>query len=321
MMPGRILVTGDFELPPQYVAAHVRHLRIPADVADVVQNLQGVQHYIVGGPEYVDDATMASAPELEQVVVMGTGTNSFIDVNAARRRGIRVDNTPGINADAVAEFALGSIIVHLANGVSSRDSLLAGVWQQKPHRTLGEVRIGIVGLGNIGSRLAAKLRAVAPACELSYFSRTRKGAMEASHGLRFLSLGELVESSDLLVLCVTYSAEAPALIDSETMRHVKEGAMLFNFSNPRTVDPEALRQHLVSGKMGFAYFDGYYDEWIANRGEPFDRFGLLGLGPDRFVATSHIAAQAHGVIERILHEAFAKVARSPSAAGLASSSG
>lgn len=306
-MNNRILITGDFDIPPAYNSSRLVHLRTPVSNNDIINHLAQVQHYIVGGPEYVNEEIISAAHHLKHIVVMGTGTNSFVDMAAAQRHGIQVNNTPGINANAVAEFALGSVIFNLANSVHSRDGLLRGAWYQKPHKTLSEVSMGIIGLGDIGSRLASKIRAVSPETQILYHSRTPKPEKEQAHRLEFRPLEMLVQESDIIVMCVTYSETTHQIINEKLLEKAKNGIMIFNFSKPETIAPKALSDALTSGKVSFAYYDGYYDEWIYNQGQDHDRHGLLKFGPDKFVATSHIAAQSDKTIEAIIHEAFSKI--------------
>jgi glyoxylate reductase len=304
-MDGKILLTGDFDLPAGYPSERIVHLRVPRDDRDIINHLRGVTHYIVGGPEYVHDAIMDAAPDLRHIVVMGTGTNSFVDVPAATARGIAVDNTPGINIEAVAEYALGMTICHLANSFHSRADLLAGGWYQKPHKTLMESKIGIIGMGNIGSQLARRLHAIS-AGGIAYFSRTRKPEAEQAYGLTYMDVPELLQKCDAVVMCVTYTPSTHELINADALRHARPDLVLLNFSNPLTIHPSGLKDALQNGQIRFAFFDGYYNEWIRNKGMAQDSYGLLALGPDKFVATSHIAAQTHDVIARILTEAFRK---------------
>lgn len=307
MTTAKILITGDFDIPPRYNSANLVHLRIPNNEDDIIKHLLGIQHYIIGGPEYVNDSIMSQAAQLKHVVVMGTGTNSFIDLEAAKARKIKVDNTPVINADAVAEFALGSIIINLANSFHSRDELLNGVWYQKPHKTLSEVKLGIIGLGEIGTRLTDKIKAISPSTEISYFSRTQKENLEKKYDIKFRDLLGLAKECDIIILCVAYNEASHHIINADFLNSAKKGIILFNFSNPMTIDYIALNKTLSTGIVNFAFFDGYYDEWIYNKGRQFDRYGLLNLGPDKFIATSHIASQANHVISEILDEAFLKV--------------
>lgn len=308
MNRSKVLVTGNFELPEQHASVEVVHLRTPRDAREVIDHLAGVRHYIIGGPEFVDDRILAHAHALQHVVAMGTQLSSFIAVGSARARGITVENIPGINAEAVAEFAVGMTIVHLARAFSSYQNVLDGGWAQRPHRMLSEAQIGIVGLGNIGTRIAAKLRALSSA-RLGYFSRTRKPDQERQHGLRYLPLKELFAECDAILVCLTHDASSDRLIGGDILDAARRKPVLLNLCHPFVVDPHAVRDALQSQTIGLYYLDGYYREWCTNGGLAEDPFQLLALGPARFVATEHVAAQSEHINQRLLMEAFEKVVR------------
>ena len=304
----KILVTGNFSIPSEFLSERVVHIQEPQSEQEIISNLAGVQHYIIGGPEYVDDHILSQAYDLQHVVVMGTQTSSFLDVGSAQSQGIEIENTPGINADAVAEFALGMVIVNSANSFLSYQNLLTGGWKQRPHKTLSEIKLGIVGMGNIGARLAKKMRALSPA-NISYFSRTRKEDLEIECNLEFKDLQSLIKESDALVICVTYKPETHHLINAQMLSSANKDLILLNFCHPTVVDPTALKDALESNRIKFAYIDGYYGEWNNNKGSQFDQYGLLNMGPEKFVATEHIAAQSDAVNEKILREAFGKISQ------------
>lgn len=307
MSRARVLVTGNFDLPASYSSNDVIHLRAPRDDQHIIEHIAGVRHYIIGGPEFVDDRILANAHSLRHVVAMGTQLSSFIDVGCARALGITVENTPSINADAVAEFAVGMTIVHLARVFASYQNLLEGTWEQRPHRMLSEARIGIVGLGNIGTRIAAKLRAIS-STELSYFSRTRKPEFEQKHELRYLPLQLLFAHCDAILVCLTHDESSHGLIGHDILHAAQRVPILLNLCHPFIVDPAAARDALESRRIALYYLDGYYREWRANRGVAHDAFQLLALGPSRFVATEHVAAQSECINQRLLKAAFEKVA-------------
>lgn len=302
-----ILVTGDFDIPLELYSNKLRHLREPRSNEEIIDSLGGISHYIVGGPEYVSQQILQEAKDLRQIIVMGTGTSSFVDTAFANKNGIEVCNTPGINAESVAEYALGALIFNLANSVYSREVLLSGGWYQKPHKTLAEVAVGIVGMGDIGQRIARKIWQVSPSTRLYYNSRSRKEKIEQEIGIEYLPLKSLTSHVDVILTSLTYTNESHYLLGAEFFDAIERPVTIFNFSNPSVIDPVALKVSLDRNTVKFAFFDGYYNEWIYNTGVSADPYGLLTLAPDKFVATSHIAAQAESVITAILKEAFAKI--------------
>ena len=302
----KLFVTGDFNLPEGF-ALHfdLRHLRSPKSESDIREGLRECWGYVIGGPEYLSENILKIATKLQKVVVLGTGTNSFVDLEAARKRGISVCHTPGINVDAVAEFAIGSLIMSAAGGFKSIHLLKEGNWYQKPHKSLSDIGIGIYGLGNIGTAFARKLRLLG-ATKLSYTSRTRKTMLEKELSLNFCSAQDLFSRNDVVSVHLQYAPETHHIVNSNLLKKARPELIMLNFSNPNVFDPTALRYFLREGS-GFAFFDGYYREWVYNKGLSKDNEGLLCLGPEKFVASSHIAAQEESTIQELLQVALSKL--------------
>src|ERR1044072_7340278 len=109
----KVLVTGDFDIPidafPQ--SFQLTHLRYPHHPQQIIDVLAEADDYILGGPEYLSASMIDAAVLLKNLVVMGTGTSSFVDVDYATQRGIRVFNTPNLNVSAVVEFTLAMMTV------------------------------------------------------------------------------------------------------------------------------------------------------------------------------------------------------------------
>ena len=302
----KLLITGDFDIPSEmevrirdrYVVSHLRNL---SGYADLSSELANTSSYILGGPEYLDQEMLRRAKELRQIVVMGTGSPSFLDLEYARSQGIRVDNTPHLNVEAVAEFVLGSLITHSVPMVHSINEVRYGQsWPQPVRKGLRESTIGIIGMGHIGAKVAELLKLVAPTATIYYWNRNRKQAVEDSLGISFKDLKTLFTKSDLLTIHIACCQETHGLVDSALLDCTSDTTRLFNFSNPNIVDALALRDWLLGRDSTFALFDGYYREWVSNSGMSSDNEGLLGLPASRFVAMSHLSALESSTLERIL---------------------
>ncbi|MCK1652960.1 hypothetical protein IVA88_16175 [Bradyrhizobium sp. 149] len=292
-----VLITGDFEIPVPVrhrlsAIFEIRHLRRPASLDDLAGNLTGASYYVLGGPEYADSVLLDRAPTLRHVIVMGTGTPSFVDESAAASRGIMVHNTPHLNCASVAEFALGITLLASAAVFHSSEGVHRGTyWCQALRPGLDSSTIGIIGLGRIGTRLAQNIRAISAECQILYWSRRRKPETEAALGARYAPLPEIFSSAHQCCICIAYDpVDTHNLIGRELLCRGRGVLRILQFSNPHVVDAHALRRALESGEVAFAFMDGYYREWVANRGAASDQEGLLGLGPDKFIATSHKAA-------------------------------
>ncbi|WP_179250084.1 MULTISPECIES: NAD(P)-dependent oxidoreductase [Burkholderia] len=288
----RRLIDGKF--------ADVIEVVSPRDPEDIFSRAGNVTDYVLGGPEYIDAGFLARMPALRRIALLGTGIPSFIDEAATRKRSIAVFNTPHVNADSVAEFALGIIIVNAADVVASADGVRTGsCWLQTPWRKLQDRRIGIVGLGHIGQALIGRLVALG-AREIVYASRTRKPALEREYGVRSISVRAMVAECDVVSIHVGYSQETHHMFDATMFAACRPDLRLHCFSNPRTIDPKAARCALEKGHVGHIYMDGYYREWTYNVGKEQDSEGLLTLPYSKFTATSHLAAQSIDAINRQL---------------------
>ena len=304
-----ILVTGDFELPPSLLKSSeiILHLRQLHSRNELKQKLINIQSYILGGPEYLDDDLLGAAKNLKHIVVLGTGTPSFVDIKSANRRGIHIDNLPGINSNVVSEFALGMMISNNSNGFQSYASMRQdGTWLQTPWTSLTNLSIGLVGLGKIGQSLLHRLHNLG-CTNMCYFSRSPKSEIEAQYGITWCTFPKLLQTSDIIVVHVNYTDETHNLFNKKTLEFCKRGARLFCFSNPKVINPEDLKSILNRGhKLSFVYMDGFYEEWVNCPGRKDPR-GLLSLPPEKFVSTSHIAAQEIKTIKTMINLAWRKV--------------
>ncbi|WP_282875912.1 NAD(P)-dependent oxidoreductase [Pseudomonas peli] len=305
----KVLITGDFDIPVDAFPQDFEliHIRRPRDLQQIIDALPDVEDYILGGPEYLSASVINAARDLENLVVMGTGTSSFVDVDYATERGIRIFNTPNFNVEAVVEFTLAMMTVCTARVFESIVGVKQGrQWLQTPRPSISGLKIGIVGLGAIGKALARQLKQ--RGCEqVCYWSRSRDLQLEASLDLEFKSLASLVSHVDIVCIHITYSAQTHALFDYLLLDRLAPGAMIFNLSNPKIICPVALRQFLVTRPDAFCLIDGYYHEWIDNKGEADDPYVLLSLPVRNLVVTSHLAAQEQNVVAEIFAQAAARV--------------
>jgi lactate dehydrogenase-like 2-hydroxyacid dehydrogenase len=232
---------------------------------------------------------------------MGTGTSSFVDVSYAKKMGIRIANTPHLNSRAVVEFTLAMVVNCLAGVFQSIHGVKTGTqWIQTPRLSLSDCRVGILGMGAIGTELASRFFR-AGTRSLSYYSRTRKLSLESRWGLRYLSLPELAKEVDVLCLHATYTQETHYLLNKTVLALASDHLKIVNLSHPQIICPQALGSFLRERPNTMCFLDGYYREWNDNRGRSDDSFGLLEL--PNFVATSHIAAQEHGAVSAIYDRA------------------
>lgn len=302
-----VLITGDFDVPEGAVPADIKviHLRTLVNEQSIREVLPLVQGYIVGGPEYVSSELLSVATELKHVVVMGTGTASFVDIDAAIQRGIRVTNTPGLNVEAVVEFTLAMMTACAAGVFESVECVKEGSrWPQTVRPSVSTQSIGIVGMGNIGQKIAKALSE--KGCrQLHYWSRHRKIEAEVSLGLNYLSLSELVRTVDCLFIHIAGCEDTYGIIDEIVLEGAKPNLSIYNISSPYIVCADALRKHLLSKPAAFCFIDGYYNEGEENSGVVGDSYQLLKLPCRNLVVTSHLAGQEAVALQSMLLHAVA----------------
>lgn len=302
----KLLVTGDFDINPRLIppSLELEHIRIPKSYAEIKNALLNASAYILGGPEYLSRELLTNSPLLKNLVVMGTGTSSFVDLEAAQNHGVRVSNTPRMNTEAVAEFALATLIYSLAQSFHSIEDLRNGhSWVQTPRKSLNTLTVGFLGMGAISQKLLEKLSLLGVK-SFVYYSRTRNLQLESEHALEYLEASKLGQRVDVLSIHATYTSVTHHFINKTFFENARPDIKILNFSHPSLVDPTELKYFLEKSGNAFCFMDGYYQEWTDNQGLKHDPQGLLSLSPKLFTATSHIAAQEEKVVQEIFQRAL-----------------
>ncbi|KAF2488719.1 putative D-3-phosphoglycerate dehydrogenase [Lophium mytilinum] len=192
------------------------------------------------------EADFAAAPNLKYVVKQGVGVDA-IDLAAAKRHGVRVYNTPAVNAEAVAELSL-TLALAVARRVCEMDrairrgeKLLRAEWFSK---SLFRTTVGVVGMGNIGGEVAKKWRGAMEARVVAYDPYFPADGWPGIEHERVGTLEELLEVADVVTVHVPLTAATRGLIGREEMGRMKEGAILINAARGGIVDEKALLEAL-----------------------------------------------------------------------------
>ena len=204
--------------------------------------------------EPVTEAVMEGSPRLRLIQKLGVGVNT-IDLDAARRREVRVCNMPGTNSRAVAEATLALMLAALRRLLSFDAATRQGKgwdWDPDLQDDLIELSgrcVGLVGYGAVPGILAPILRAMD--AEVIYHARTPK---EHAVG-KFCTLAELLGRADIVSLHVPLNDATQHLIDSGALATMKPGAVLVNTARGGLVDEAALIDALRSGRLRAAALD------------------------------------------------------------------
>jgi phosphoglycerate dehydrogenase-like enzyme len=240
----------------------------PLDEDELVELVRGCWGLIVG----VDPVTAAvlDAGPLRVVVRVGSGTDN-IDLEAARRRGVRVAATPGANARSVAELAIGLLLALARHLVLHDREVRSGSWSRHTGIELAGRRLGVVGYGAVGRQVAA----IAGALGMDVVA-TDPLAPEGDVPL--VDLGTLLAASDAVSLHAPLAEDTRGMIGAAELGRMRPRSLLVNTSRGGLVDERALAEALAAGRIRGAAADAFEHE--PPLGSP-----LLGL--DNFVASPH----------------------------------
>jgi phosphoglycerate dehydrogenase-like enzyme len=219
--------------------------------------------YYLGLARQMGGEFFRSAPRLKLVQLLSAGYDR-VDIEAARKAGVPVSNNGGANAIAVAEHTIMLMLAVLKRVVKFHNDVVAGKWRvggfddQRVYE-LSRKTLGIVGLGNIGKKVAR--RAAAFDMTVQYYDIARlTEAEEDALGVRFVLLPELLRTSDVVSLHVPLDDSTRHLLGAPELAQMKPGAILINTCRGPVVDETALYQALESGQVAAAGLDVLVEE-------------------------------------------------------------
>ncbi|MBX5491242.1 MAG: hypothetical protein IRZ14_08785 [Chloroflexi bacterium] len=226
----------------------------PADTAEQLRRVRDA-HVILNSRGAVrwPGELLRQLPHLRLICAFAVGTDS-IDLAAARELGITVCNVPGRTAPMVAEHALALMLAVAKRVVYQTDELRAGRWGSKPDNIyLHGKTLGIIGLGNIGSRVAALGRAIGMRVVAWTFHPSPERA--ARLGVTLVELDDLLRQSDVVSLHLRLTEQSRGLIGARELGLLKPGAILVNTARGPLVDEAALVAALEAGHLAGAGLD------------------------------------------------------------------
>jgi D-3-phosphoglycerate dehydrogenase / 2-oxoglutarate reductase len=273
----------------------------PDDVVEFV----GAAEILVTQLAPLSAGMMDRLPALKLVAVSRGGPVN-IDMRAARERGIIVVNTPGRNATAVAEFAIGAILAETRMIRRGHEALRKGVWRGDLYRAdltgreLNEMTVGVIGYGNIGTKVVKLLRAFGTKV-LVCDPYVQLSAEDRNAGVEHVGLDALLAQSDVVTMHPRVTPETTQMMDAFAFASMKPGAIFINTARGPLVDYEALYEALVSGQLGGAMLETFAVEPV-----PAD-WPLLQL--ENVTITPHIAGASVRTVTFAAEQAAEEVRR------------
>ena len=253
--------------------------------------LESADALIVRSAVQADAALLAHAKKLRVIGRAGVGVDN-IDLDAATRQGVAVMNTPGANAVAVAEQAIGMMLA-MARHLCRADALMhAGKWEKKSLQgtELRGKTLGIAGLGRIGMEVARRARAFG--MELVAHDPFVSVAVAKELGIRCTSLDELYAAADYITLHVGLTPQTTGMINAAAIGKMKRGVRLVNCARGELVKEADLVQALKQGHVAAAALDVFNEEPLKN--SPLQTMENVILTP-HIGGSTHEAQEAVGV--------------------------
>ena len=221
------------------------------EVSDLLRESEA--EAMVAGVEPLTERVFAENPQLRVISRCGSGLDS-VDVRAVEARGIALSRTPEAPAEAVAELTI-SLAIAVLRRVGEADRLIRqGEWHALMGRSYGRSRIGIVGLGHVGSRVAKV--SVALGSEVGYTDlHVDNPAYE-----RFANVEKLAEWADVLTIHLPHDEDTHNTVNEEILTALGPGGVIINTARGGLVDEEALYRALRDGRLAGAALDVFAEE-------------------------------------------------------------
>ncbi|MBU0614892.1 MAG: phosphoglycerate dehydrogenase, partial [Nanoarchaeota archaeon] len=228
----------------------------------------------------ITKAIIDAAKNLKLVVRAGVGYDN-IDSRYAAEKGIAVENTPFGNTNAAAEHTLTMLMLLAKHIIHAHTELKSGVWGREKYKAieLKDKTLGIVGLGNIGKKIAK----VANALEMHVIGSDPFVTSDeaAKIGVKKVEFEELIKTSDFITVHVPKTEKTINMISKPQFDMMKEGVRILNVARGGVLNEQDLEQALASGKVAAAALDVYAQEPPVCRSL---------IASDKVICTPHLGA-------------------------------
>jgi D-3-phosphoglycerate dehydrogenase len=261
----------------------------------------------ITGLDVVDEAVLRAVPELRIVSKYGVGLD-MIDLAAARRHGVVVRWTPGVNRESVAELTIAFMIALCRRLLPLNTDLRRGVWGHgRGARQISSATVGIVGCGHVGKTVARLCRAFGARVVANDVVDDAEFYRE--HGVQPVAFDALLRESDIVTIHTPLDASTRGLIDARAIALMKPTAFLVNTARGGIVDEAALKSALIDRRIAGAAADVFEVE------PPVD-LDLLQL--PTFICTPHVGGSTDDAVLAMGRAAIAGLEGGPETIDLTS---
>lgn len=230
---------------------------------DLKEGIKDVDGIVVMGTK-IDDNLLKYANNLKVVSNVSVGYNN-LDIEALKKRAIVGTHTPEVLDDTVADTIFG-LIINVARRLPEAERYIrAGLWSKKDtERFFGKdihhSTLGVIGFGRIGEKVAKRARGFD--MPIIYHNRNRKPDTEEKYGAKYVSMEELLKTSDFVLVMTPLNENTHHLLGENEFKLMKKEAFLINAARGSVVDEKALIKALEEGWIAGAGLDVYEQEPI-----------------------------------------------------------
>ena len=234
----------------------------------VIQMSQGCDGILSSLTEKLDEETINKLPDSIKIIsnfAVGFGN---INLEAAKKRGIVVTNTPEVLSDATAEIGVLLILGACRRAAEGIQSAQEGGWKWSADYLIGKqltgTRLGVLGMGRIGQKIAKIARSLGMI--IHYHNRSKLSEEKEQGAVYHKDIKSLFSVSDVLSICCPATKETENMINKETVEYFPKGAVITNVARGDIVDDEALIDALNRRKIYAVGLDVYKNEPNLNPG-------------------------------------------------------
>ena len=234
----------------------------------VIEMSNGCDGILTSLTDKMDKETIDKLPDTIKIIsnfAVGFGN---IDLNAAKKKGIVVTNTPEVLSDATAEIGILLILGACRRASEGIEAAREGGWKWSADYLIGKqltgTRLGILGMGRIGQKIAKIAKSLGMV--IHYHNRSKLNEEKADGATYHDSIKSLFSVSDVLSICCPATKETENMINKETVEYFPKGAVITNVARGDIVDDEALIDALNRRKIYAVGLDVYKNEPNLNPG-------------------------------------------------------
>ena len=212
---------------------------------------------IIAGTEIYDEHVLMALPNLKVISRLGVGMDN-IDLEFAKKRGIKVFRTKTTPAPAVAELVLG-LMIDIARKVTKQHGKLTdGIWKKEMGVLLQGKTLGIIGLGTIGKALVKLVKGFN--FNILAYDLYQDESFQSKNNITYCDLDTLLKESDIVSIHLNLSDQTKNMMNKQRLGQMKPDSILINASRGEIIDEDALYDILKGKKIIGAGLDVFREE-------------------------------------------------------------